>query len=129
MSKSYFATTNHRRPEGLSGLALVAVIALVAGVVVFALRLGPHYIDFHTLDSIMEGLPATQVHTMGKQEIRELLRKRYKINNIRDLDLREVVTIERKKGATEIMVNYEIREPLFYNVEALLTFSETYSYQ
>jgi hypothetical protein len=129
MSKSYFATTNHRRPEGLSGLALVAVIALVAGVVVFALRLGPHYIDFHTLDSIMEGLPATQVHTMGKQEIRELLRKRYKINNIRDLDLREVVTIERKKGATEIMVSYEIREPLFYNVEALLTFSETYSYQ
>ena len=121
---------NHlRRPKGMSMLGLVFVVMIVASVVTLALRLGPHYIDFRTIDSVMQGLPATQIHQMSKSEIREMLLKRYKINNIRDLNLREVVAIERKKDQTDIVVDYEIREPLVYNVDALLTFSETYSYR
>ena len=118
-----------RRPKGMSMLGLVFVVMIVASAVTLALRLGPHYIDFRTIDSVMQGLPATQIHQMSKSEIREMLLKRYKINNIRDLNLREVVAIERKKDQTDIVVDYEIREPLVYNVDALLTFSETYSYR
>ena len=113
----------------MSMLGLVFVVMIVASAVTLALRLGPHYIDFRTIDSVMQGLPATQIHQMSKSEIREMLLKRYKINNIRDLNLREVVAIERKKDQTDIVVDYEIREPLVYNVDALLTFSETYSYR
>lgn len=129
MGETHFRNTDHRKPQGMSAISLLAVIILVAGFVVLALRLGPHYIDFRTLNSIMEGLPAAQVHGMEKSAIRELLTKRYKINNIRDLNLREVVSIERQRDTTNISVDYEIREPLVYNIDAVLTFSETYSYR
>ncbi len=122
-------TTDHRRPAGMSGLAIIATISVVAAVMVLGLRIGPHYMDFQTLDSIMEGLPAAQIHELEKSEIRAMLLKRYKINNIRDLKLREVVSIERKKDTTAITVNYEIREPIIYNIDAVLTFGETYSYR
>lgn len=129
MGATRLCKTDHRKPEGMSVVSLLAVVTLVAGVVVLALRLGPHYIDFQTLDSIMDGLPSAQIHEMDKAAIRDLLTKRYKINNIRDLNLREVVSIERKKDSTDITIDYEIREPLVYNIDAVLTFSETYSYR
>lgn len=129
MGATLFRKTDNRKPEGMSAVSLIAVVALVAGFVVLGLRLGPHYIDFQTLDSIMEGLPAGQIHEMDKGAIRELLTKRYKINNIRDLNLREVVSIERKKDTTNITIDYEIREPLVYNIDAVLSFNETYSYR
>lgn len=120
---------NLQRPHGITVLGLVATILAAASIVTVGLRLGPHYIDFRTIDSVMRGLPSTQIHEMTKSQIREMLTKRYKINNIRDLNLREVVAIERQKEQTTITVDYEIREPLVYNVDALLTFSETYSYR
>ena len=129
MRRATFVRTDHRRPAGMSGLSLIVVLTLVAGLIVVSLRLGPHYIDWQTLNSIMQDLPSTKIHEMDKREIREMLTKRYKINNIRDLNLREVVSIERKKDTTNITVNYEVREPMFYNVDAMLTFNETYSYR
>ena len=129
MRRASFIRTDHRRPAGVSGMGLIVVLTLVAGLIVVSLRLGPHYIDWQTLNSIMRDLPSTRIHEMDKREIREMLTKRYKINNIRDLNLREVVSIERKKDTTNITVNYEVREPMFYNVDAMLTFNETYSYR
>ena len=119
---------NATRHAGMSLLSLLSVVVVVGVVVILALRLGPHYIDFRTLDSVMEGLPKTQIHEMSKAQIREMLLKRYKINNIRDLKIRDVVSIERKQDETIITVAYEIREPLVYNIDAVLSFNESYRY-
>ncbi|MEM8768245.1 MAG: DUF4845 domain-containing protein [Pseudomonadota bacterium] len=107
----------------LAGLiGLVAVVSLI-------LKLGPHYIDWRTMQSVFSALPASQVHTMTKTEIRESLQKRFRVNNLRDFDLKQIVKIERQKVGTIVSVNYERREPLLANVDAVLTFSEQYQFK
>ncbi len=103
-------------------LALVSVITLT-------LRLGPHYLDFRTLQAVMDSLPADEVHEMDNRSVRALLQKRFLINNIRSVKVRDIVKFDRSKNSTEISIGYEVREHLLFNIDAVLTFNESYRYQ
>ena len=125
---------NHRkvvswsRQDGVSALGMVAGLAALVAVVVLMLRLGPHYIDFQTMRSVMEGLDGPQVHEMDKRAIFQTLEKRFKINNLRSFRVRDRVSIERDKTGTTVVVKYEVREPLVGNADIVLAFDEKYSY-
>jgi hypothetical protein len=66
---------------------------------------------------------------MSRPEIREALEKRFKVNNIRDFKVSDVITVERLRDNTVLDLEYERREHLFLNVDVVLTFSEQYQYQ
>jgi hypothetical protein len=125
---------NHRkvvswsRQDGVSALGMVAGLAALVAVVVLMLRLGPHYIDFQTMGSVMEGLNGLQVNEMDKRAIFQTLEKRFKINNLRSFRVRDRVSIERDKTGTTVVVKYEVREPLIGNADIVLAFDEKYSY-
>ena len=118
-----------RRQLGLTALGTVAILAGIAAVVTLSLRLGPHYVDFYTMQTLVEELPAARVHEMDKRDIRESLEKRFRINNIRDVAVRDVIQIERSKGETVLQIKYEAREHLFYNVDVVLSFEKQYKFQ
>ena len=103
-------------------LALVSIITLT-------LRLGPHYLDFRTLQAVMDSLPEDEVHEMDNRSVRALLQKRFLINNIRSVKVRDIVKFDRSKNSTEISIGYEVREHLLFNIDAVLTFNESYRYQ
>jgi hypothetical protein len=115
--------------RGLSAPGLVIGVAILASVLTLLLRLGPHYIDWQTMKSIIGDLPSAQVHRMRKEEIRESLQKRFRVNSLRDFDLREIVSIDRQKGETTLVVAYERREPIVANVDVVLSFSEQYHFK
>ena len=117
------------RQRGLSGVGLLGGLLLGVAVVTLVLRLGPHYMSWRTMQTVFDQLPADQVHTMKKEDIRKSLTKRFRVNYLRDFDLREIVTIDREKTETTLTVSYEKREPIVANVDAVLTFSEQYRYQ
>ncbi len=117
-----------RRQRGMAMIQWIFLILIVGGIVTVAMRTIPHYIDFYTMVSVVEALLKKQVHVMSKQKIRESLRKRFKINNIRDISVAEVVGIERKRGATALTLDYEIREHLFYNIDLVLSFNKRFDY-
>jgi Domain of unknown function (DUF4845) len=117
-----------RRQRGVSVVALLLLVALVGGIGTLAVRLIPHYIDYGTIVSLVEELPADQVHKMAPSDIRTSLKKRFLINNIRDLDPGKVVKIERKRDGTTLIVDYEQREPLVYNVDLVLVFHREFHY-
>src|SRR4030095_5337040 len=54
-----------RRQRGVSVVALLLLVALVGGIGTLAVRLIPHYIDYGTIVSLVEELPADQVHKMA----------------------------------------------------------------
>ncbi|MEJ2087347.1 MAG: DUF4845 domain-containing protein [Gammaproteobacteria bacterium] len=114
--------------RGLSAIGLLASIAGLAAVVTLLLRLGPHSIDWQAMKSIFNGLPAALVHTMSKEDIRESLKKRFKVNSLRDFDLRDILTIDRQKTGTTLSVQYEKREHIVGNVDVVLSFSGQYEY-
>jgi uncharacterized protein YabE (DUF348 family) len=121
-------TSRSHRQRGMALVQWLFLIMIVGGLATAAIRTVPHYIDFYTMVSVVEALPDEQVHTMSKQGIRASLKKRFKINNIRDLDPAKVVAIERKKGETELTLNYEVREHMFYNIDIVLSFNKRFNY-
>ena len=104
---------------------LLALVGLAAGLTL-ALRLGPHYSEWRTMQSVFDNL--TGVHDMDPAEIRETLSKRFRINGLRDFKLREVVKIDVKKKHTTLDVAYERREHILGNVDVVLSFTESYQY-
>jgi hypothetical protein len=118
-----------RHQRGVSILGWLVIIILVGAVAMLIVRLAPHYIDYQTLVSVIEGLPANSVHSMSKTEIRESVLKRMLINNIRDLNVRDILEIDRKRDGTALILNYERREHLVYNIDIVLTFSRRFDYK
>jgi len=123
-----FSMTRQRQ-RGVSILGWLAILVLLGSVAMLVVRLGPHYIDFETIVSIVNALPANEVHTMDKATIRESLLKRFLINNIRDLNVNKVVDIDRRRETTVLTVHYERREHLIYNVDLVLTFYRQFEFQ
>ena len=117
------------KQRGITFLSVLIGVAILVSVVTLLLRLGPHYIDWQMMKSVFGDLPAAQVHTMSREDLRESLKKRFKVNSLRDFELREILTIEREKGVTTLMVEYERREPIVANVDVVLSFSEQYQFK
>ena len=118
-----------RTQQGISAIGVLGAITGLAALITLVLRLGPHYIDWQTMQSVVGDLPASQVHTMSKKDIRETLQKRFRVNSLRDFEIKEIVEIEREKTETKLAIQYERRENLLANVDVVLTFSEEYRYQ
>jgi Domain of unknown function (DUF4845) len=123
------AGTMETRQRGASflGWVLIALLVSVAGLL--AARVVPPYVDYRTIVTLIEDLPKDQVHTMSKGEIRESLHKRFLINNIRDLKVADILDIQRKRDGTSLVLKYEVREHLAYNVSVVIAFDRTFNYQ
>lgn len=115
--------------RGAGMLSWICILAVAALVLTLALRLIPHYIDFRTMVGLLEDLPAGEVHDMTKKDIRETLTKRFKINNIRDLKVTDVLTIERSRGETILLLDYEVRENMVANIDLVVMFEQRFAYR
>ncbi len=101
-------------------------VLLVSGIFLsVAFKLGPHYADHYTLNTIMEEVVADR-QLIGKKtfDVEAAIRKHLNMNNMHLP--KDFLSIKRDQGDVTLSVNYVIQEPLFYNVDALITFSDTY---
>lgn len=118
-----------RRERGMTFLGVVALLVGIAAVVTLLMRLGPHYLDWTTMETILDDLARENVHQMSKADIRGSLAKRFRVNSLRGFDMREVIKIERNKVDTSLIVEYEKREPIVFNIDVVLRFSGQHRYQ
>jgi hypothetical protein len=114
---------------GASFLSWILIAAMVSAIGLIAARLAPAYVDYQTITTLINALPADKVHVMSKGEIYDALQKRFLINNIRDLDATKIITIDRKRAGTSLVLDYEVRQPLIYNISIVVAFNRTFEYQ
>lgn len=114
---------------GASLISVVCVLLVVASVVSLTLKLGPHYIDFRTIQSVVEQLPPGEVNTMPRAAVYEALQKRFPLNNLYDFKVRDIIQYERNRDATVLTVAYERRENLFMNVDVVIQFDKQYEFR
>lgn len=105
----------------------VMITLIVAGFLFsIAFKLYPAYLDFNTIDSVL-----TQVSTdrdelkKGVRGIKLDLTKKFRINQVK-LPNKEALVITKKKGVIYFTLDYEIRVPMFYNVDAMVKFEKQY---
>jgi hypothetical protein len=114
---------------GASLISVVCVLLVVVSTLSLALKLGPHYIDFRTIQSVVDQLPPNEVNTMPRAAVFEALEKRFPLNNLYDFKVRDIIQYERGPEATVVTVAYEKRENLFMNVDVVIKFDKRYEYR
>lgn len=115
---------NQKHQQGLGAIGWLCVILLVVFFGLCTFKMVPAYSENQLVKSALRSLTrdVESVHTMSKGEIRQKLNSFYTINNVRG-PATDALEIDRQRDKTLVKVNYEVRVPLFANVEVVMTFN------
>lgn len=106
-------------------MGMVLMLVAIAMGISFGLKIGPHYMNFRTMQTLLAALTVEEVKTTSRAQVMALLKKRFKINSLYDEEPEKVIKYTRERGAVSLAIDYEIREHLFGNVYVLLDFDES----
>jgi len=113
----------HRQRGSMGGV--IVILLVVASVVSVGSRVVPLYLDHNTMGTIMEKMSQENGLALKTEaSIRDSMRKRLKLNNIRDFDLKENLKIDRSKVGTELVLDYEVRIDLVSNLSLIAAFNK-----
>jgi hypothetical protein len=113
-----------RMQRGMGASGIFFAMVLFAFFLTLLVKLGPSYMSYWTLRSLMDGLAeAPEPIVGGKQAILSRLDGQMNINNIDGIMARDFVVKKVEDNAFDVRVAYERRQHLFANVDVVLTFS------
>ncbi|HEA52044.1 hypothetical protein LCGC14_1456050 [marine sediment metagenome] len=114
------------RQSGASALVVLIMVLFFGSLLALVIKVGPAYMDDLTIQEALESLDGTEgLSQMGPAQLRRLINKRLSINNIRDLEARDI-TIEKDGELAVINVNYEVRNTIFRNADIVVHFQHKY---
>ena len=117
----------YRAAERGTSITSILVTLLVAGIFfTVGFKLYTPYWEHGTVTSVVEGV-VSDLDELRKPigVIRRDIDRRFRINQV-SLPERDDLRIELKEGVLHFDLVYERRVPMFYNVDAVVTFEEHY---
>jgi Tfp pilus assembly protein PilE len=112
-----------RNQSGMTLISFVIVAAVVGFFLYIAMKLFPMYQEFFAVKSAMKGIAAEAAGAnQSPAQIKEKFFKRLYINYSNNVKP-EHVRIENKGNGQTMYVNYEVRVPVMYNIDAVGKFS------
>lgn len=117
-------TATLKKQVGLSSLGMLFTLAAVGFLLTCAFKMGPAYLDNRFIVGALQSMADSEsdIAALSNGEIRSQLGKTFTVNNIRNINLNDV-KVERKNSKVLININYEVRMPLFYNIDVVMTFA------
>ncbi|THB72397.1 MAG: DUF4845 domain-containing protein [Gammaproteobacteria bacterium] len=114
-------TTNKQKGMSLIGFfVMLTLIGLVAGA---AVKIGPIYMEYMTVTSIMKELQGDRALAgKGKKAIRSRLSKGFSINQIERVKASQAKITSTKNGYL-VDLKYEVRFPIVGNLEGIASFN------
>ena len=110
---------------GMGTMGMVMMLVAIAMGISFGLKIGPQYMNFRTMQTLLAALTEEEVTTSSRMQVMALLKKRFKINSLYDEEPGKIIKYTRERGAVSLAIDYEVREHLFGNVYVLLDFDES----
>lgn len=116
-----------RSQKGLSVLSWLMVLAVVAFFASSAFKMLPHYFDYMSMEKII-----TSVEQEQAGDIRSVadfyghVMKGMQVNNIRDLNLDDVLKVNLENNEFHAHLKYEKREPLIENLDLVVHFDKEF---
>lgn len=119
-------TTTPSRQRGMSMISWAVVLIVVAILGTAAFRMIPAYMEHNTISTtIRSQLQDGKTALMSPREIREGIGKRFTINQV-DVIRVDDLAIVKEGGVLTVSTDYEVREPMFYNVSIVMTFKDEF---
>ena len=116
-----------RKQQAGASFFSVLIVLIVAGFLFsIAFKLYPAYTDNLTVESVIEDMVSDreQLKT-GPQGLKSSFIKKMRINQVK-LPHKDSLVITRKEGVIRFILDYEVRIPMFYNVDAVVVFKKEY---
>ena len=119
--------TRPSQQRGMSMISWAVVLLVVVVLGTAALRMVPVYMEHNTVSSSIKSLMQdSKTALMSPREVRDALSKRFTINQVDAISVNDLI-ITKEGGILKISTDYEVREPLFYNVSIVMTFQDEFS--
>lgn len=113
-----------KRQAGLGFLGWLIMILVLGGAISVSLKLIPLYIDFHLMSSDLDAMAnAPEMKIKVDSFIRDNLKNRFSIDNIRNFDFQKNIRIDRSTpDRVFVIMQYKVDEPLIANIDLLVSF-------
>ena len=116
-----------RSQKGMSVLGWMAVLALVAFFSSAVFKMFPHYMDYMSLENMVEEAGLKSSDEIGSVEsFYTYIGRGMEVNNIRDMSPREVMTVSYERNEFKVHLKYEKREPLIQNLDLVANFDKEF---
>src|SRR5690554_1286259 len=113
-------------PSRMRGVSVLGWLIILVVIVVFgsaSIKTAPAYLEYNTIKGLINSiLQDPKVSLKSESELRNDLDKRFMINNITAIKASEVI-FSREGGRVTAIVDYEVRENLFGNLDLIMAFS------
>tara|TARA_Y100001972_G_C7595107_1_gene298277 strand:+ start:62 stop:448 length:387 start_codon:yes stop_codon:yes gene_type:complete len=113
-------------PSRMRGVSMIGWLLIGTVVVVFGsagMKTIPAYLEFNTVKgAIVSVLQDSKAALKSESELRGELDKRFVINNVKAISVTDVGFSKEVSGVIAV-VDYEVRENLFGNLDLVMTFS------
>ncbi|MEQ3681968.1 DUF4845 domain-containing protein [Alcanivorax sp.] len=104
--------------------AVVLIVVAILGTAAF--RMVPAYMEHNTISTTIRSLlQDSKTALMSPREIRDGLSKRFTINQVNVIRVDDL-SIVKEGGVLAVSTDYEVREPMFYNVSIVMTFKDEF---
>ena len=113
--------------RGMGAAGWLVAIAIGALVVTTAVQLTPVYMEYNTIrTAITNVIDDRQARMESVNEIRSSISRRFSVNNVESISARDL-TIESGGGELRVHVEYEVRKPLFGNIDLVVHFDREFT--
>jgi len=117
-----------RRQRGITLSGLIMGCIVLGSAALLVMKLWPIYNEKMKVDQAMDHLATNpDAARMGKMEIVQVLMRQFDVSDVDRFDtpsLSKVVTVGKKRGSNDkvVMMEYEIRAPLFGNLDVIMNY-------
>jgi len=113
------------KPRGMTLMSFVVVLALVGFFALVAMKLFPMYSEYFNLKSVMKEYAAQpNSASIPPAQMYSELNRRFGIAYVSSVE-KEHIKIVREGGQTKLNIAYEVRTPLFGNLDVVGNFDNT----
>lgn len=114
------------KQTGASTPLVILFIAMAMVILTVAFKLYPVFYENWQLQHVVESFQdEADLKEVSAKEIRSRFEKRLLTNNVRDFDAGENLSVSVANGTLSILVEYEVRVPIYKNIDAIVSFEES----
>ena len=113
------------KQKGLTGVSIIVLLVFFAFFAVALLKIMPVYFDSFKVGDVVSGLKDERgLGEKPNSQIVKMILKRLDVNMVSDVT-KEHIFIEKVKNELFIDVEYEVRKPMFGNLDVIISFKKS----
>ncbi|MFK5913082.1 MAG: DUF4845 domain-containing protein [Woeseiaceae bacterium] len=116
---------NQQKQKGLTGVSIMVILVALAFIAVIFLKIMPIYFDSFKVSDVVSSMKAERgLGDKSGKEIKSMILKRLDVNMVSDVTAEDIF-VEKTKDDIFIDVEYEVRKPMFGNLDVIISFKKS----